>query len=135
MSSSQPSITLFRGFPSDARYTWSPFVNKLEARLRFGGLSYRRDEGSPVKAPRGKIPYVHLKTEGEPDTVLGDSKFIADTLVDAGVLLDLNSKLGPVEKAIDLSVRALLEEKVYWYGVSHEPFTHAFRSTQQRVLI
>ena len=52
------SITLYRGFPDSGQYTWSPFVTKLETRFRFAGINYRVEAGSPLKAPRGKIPYI-----------------------------------------------------------------------------
>lgn len=35
----QPPLTVYRGF------VWSPFVTKLETRLRFGGLAYKTEQG------------------------------------------------------------------------------------------
>jgi hypothetical protein len=75
----QPNITLFSGFQGSGAYVWSPFVIKLEARLRFTGLSYRTEAGSLLKAPRGKIPYIAISrkdSDGQaPVTpmILGDS--------------------------------------------------------------
>ncbi len=119
----QPNITLYRGFQGSGAYVWSPFVTKLEARLRFAGLSYRTKAGSPWKAPRGKIPYVTIsKTDaGSQDpatpTILADSTLISEKLVDDGVLDELNAKFSPTEKAHDLALRALLEDKLYFYQV------------------
>jgi len=115
-----PNITLYRGFQASAVYAWSPFFTKLEARLRFAGLPYRAEPGSLAKAPRGKIPYVAIsKTESTTTpTVLGDTTAIIQTFVEDGLLLDLNAKLSPTEKAHDLATRALLEEKLYFYQVS-----------------
>jgi hypothetical protein len=42
-------IIVFRGFKDPGVHVWSPFVNKLEARLRFAGLSYRVEPGSPMQ--------------------------------------------------------------------------------------
>ena len=116
----QLNITLYRGFQGSGIYVWSPFVNKLEARLRFAGLSYRTEAGSLSQAPRGKIPYVALaKTDSDnpTSTVLGDSTLIIEKLIKDDAVADLNVKLSPAEKAHDLALRALLEDKLYFYQV------------------
>ncbi len=45
------------------------------------------------------------------------------------MLDDLNAKLSPTEKAHDLALRALLEEKLYFYqvGVLVQMLSHAYR--------
>ena len=118
-SSSKPqlSITLYRGFPQKGVYVWSPFVTKLEARLRFAGLSYNADAGSPVKAPRGKIPYIEISNPDAAPFMLSDSSQISARFVGEGLIKDLNVKLSPAEKAQDLALRALLEDKLYYYQV------------------
>lgn len=111
-------IVLYRGFPASNAYIWSPFVTKLEARLRFAGLKYRADQGSFSKAPRGKIPYVEITHEGQRAPVsLGDSTMIARHLVEDGLCEDLNARLSPAGRAQDASIRALLEDKLYFYQV------------------
>ncbi|KAH6641283.1 hypothetical protein F5144DRAFT_126838 [Chaetomium tenue] len=113
-----PSLTLYSGFPARGRHVASPFVNKLETRLRLGGVTYKVATGSVFKAPRGKIPY--LDVEGAPGTApeqLADSTLITRRLVGDGYLQDLNAGLTPVERARDLAVRALLEDKLYFYQV------------------
>ncbi|KAL8676075.1 MAG: hypothetical protein Q9186_007370 [Xanthomendoza sp. 1 TL-2023] len=113
-----PTITVFRGFPATASYVWSPFVCKLEARLRFASLAYKTDQGAPPKGPRGKIPYLSVAKSNDaaaaPEMV-SDTTLISERLVDEGLAEDLNGKLSPVEKAQDAAVRALLEEKLYFY--------------------
>ncbi|KAK5999298.1 hypothetical protein QM012_005623 [Aureobasidium pullulans] len=111
------AITVYRGFQGKGYYTWSPFVTKLEARLRFAGISYDVDSGSPMKASRGKIPYIQLATAGEPVRTLGDSELIIEQLVNEGLLEDWNAGMSPVKQALDYSVRALLEDKLYFYQV------------------
>ena len=131
---SELEITLYRGFEGTGAYVWSPFVTKLEARLRFAGLSYHAEAGSLFKAPRGKIPYVAIsKTDSScqipvTPTMLADSTLIIAKLVEDGVSEDLNAKLSSTEKAHDLALRALLEEKLYWYqvGVPSQMFPHAY---------
>lgn len=136
----QPNITLYRGTPGPGAYVWSPFATKLEARLRFGGLSYRIENGSPLKAPRGKIPYVELskaESGSQPPaapTTLGDSTLIIKSFIQDGLLSDLNAKLSPTEKAQDLAIRALLEDKLYFYQVS-ELVSISLRSCRRGSLV
>ncbi|KAF6823185.1 glutathione s-transferase [Colletotrichum plurivorum] len=112
----QPRIVLYRGFPASSAYIWSPFVTKLETRLRLAGFKYRADQGSFAKAPRGKIPYVEITYEGQQTPVgLGDSAMIARHLVEDGVCEDLNAGLSPAGRAQDACIRALLEDKLYFY--------------------
>ena len=113
-----PSFTLFRGFPSSPSYVWSPFATKLEARFRFARLAYKTEQGAPPKAPRGKIPYLIISKTGDvaPDTV-SDTTLISEKLVADGLAEDLNGKITAAEKAQDLAVRALLEDKLYFYQV------------------
>ncbi|KAL2195185.1 hypothetical protein P885DRAFT_41026 [Corynascus similis CBS 632.67] len=120
-----PSLTVYRGFPTRGCYTFSPFVTKLEARLRIGGLPYRVETGSVFKAPRGKIPYLDLDRadgdgcnkagENEPPEQLCDSTLIPRRLIDEGYMPDLNAALTPAERARDLAVRAMLEDKLYFF--------------------
>ncbi|TVY40241.1 Failed axon connections-like protein [Lachnellula occidentalis] len=116
---SAPTITVFRGSKNLGAYVWSPFVTKLETRLRFAGLAYRTDAGSPKSAPRGKIPYMVIS---EPNssalaTSLADSGLIIEKLKGNGYLHDLNTGLSPVQKAHDMALIALLEDKLYFYQV------------------
>jgi hypothetical protein len=113
---SSPQITVFRGEPSNNAYVWSPFVIKLEARLRFSGVSYRLGVGSPRTGPKGKIPYIESTRADGATSTIGDSTLIIRSLVDDGTLLDANRALPPVQRAHDLAIRALMEDKVYFYG-------------------
>ena len=110
----QLPITLYRGWLDLGKHVWSPFVVKLEARLRFSNIPYKTEAGSVRNAPKGKIPYVNFG-DGE---MLGDSTLIIKRLVQRGVLPDLNGRLEAAEWALDLSLRALLQEKLYFNGVS-----------------
>lgn len=117
------NITVYRGFPATANYVWSPFVTKLEARFRFAGVSYIPEQGSLIKAPRGKIPYMSIttsKTTSEPE-FLSDTQLISDQLTERGILPDLNDHLSPTEKVVDQALRALLEDKLYFYNVRLGP--------------
>ncbi len=115
-----PNITLFRGWKGTGSYVWSPFVTKVEARLRFSGIPYHVAAGSPRQSPRGKIPYIELSNlDSAQSTVLSDSTLIINRLVEDEIVDDLNSELSPVEKAHDLALRALLEDKYYFYQVGY----------------
>lgn len=117
LSKSVPAITLFRGLPGAGVYTTSPFVIKLEARLRFGNLAYRTDVGFISQSPRGKVPYVSIvRAEGRIQK-LSDSTLIPRALIESGDLEDLNAKLSATETLSDLALTALLEEKLYFYQV------------------
>lgn len=112
-------MTLYRGFPNSPSLVWSPFVNKLEARLRFSGVPYTIEQGSPRSSPRGKIPYIGIITsKSNNDTeYYSDTQLITDMLMENGVVPNLNEGLSPAEKAIDLALTALLEDKLYFYNV------------------
>lgn len=124
----QPDITVFRGWKDSGKYVWSPYVIKLETRLRFAGVRYITGVGSPKTAPKGKIPYIEYRkpsfSSSSPSptvresALMGDSTLITKTLTECGVLSDLNSALGPAERSHDVALRALLEDKLYFYHVS-----------------
>lgn len=104
-------LKVWRGSLPQNIYVWSPFVTKLEARLRFAEVPYSLGAGSPKSAPRAKIPYVSLEDGDQ----FGDSTFIIRKLVEDGRLPDLNASVSPAQRAQDLALRALLEEKLYFY--------------------
>ncbi|KAI1160296.1 hypothetical protein F5B18DRAFT_515425 [Nemania serpens] len=131
------TITVFRGFKDPGAFVWSPFVTKLEARLRFGGLSYATEAGSPRQGPKGKIPYVDIASSGpggtETKTTLGDSSLIVAALCADGVLPDLAAPLSKVERAHDLALRALLEDKLSFYH-AWERWTQNYYTMRDHVL-
>ncbi|CAJ2505675.1 Uu.00g130690.m01.CDS01 [Anthostomella pinea] len=124
---SQPSITVFRGWDDPGKLVWSPYVIKLEARLRFAGLSYTTEADSTRQSPKGKIPYIDYEPASVQGTAssaeatgvekqrLSDSTLIIKALTERDVLPDLNAALTPAECTHDLALRALLEEKLYFY--------------------
>jgi hypothetical protein len=122
MTSKDPKLILFRGWLDRGTYTWSPFVTKLEFRFRHAKLAYNAESGSAKAAPKGKIPYVDLSAFQENDahgpSLMGDSTFIIQHLLSIGRLPGLNESLSDGEKLNDLAVKALLEEKLYFYHAS-----------------
>ncbi|KAI1386148.1 uncharacterized protein F4822DRAFT_431021 [Hypoxylon trugodes] len=124
-TSKRLDITVFRGWKESGHYVWSPYVTKLEARLRFAGLSYKTDAGSLKAAPKGKIPYIECndlssssanqQESSQPKILLSDSALIPRTLSEWGVLPDLNGSLDPVKRSHDAGLIALLENKLYFY--------------------
>ncbi|RYO95292.1 hypothetical protein DL766_002278 [Monosporascus sp. MC13-8B] len=111
--SATPDITVFRGWEDPGRYVWSPYVIKLEARLRFGGM-------------RGHV-------WAETNSLLSDSTFIIKVLSRWGIVPDLNAVLGPEDRAKDLALRALLEEKLYFYH-TWERWVRNYYSMRDHVL-
>jgi hypothetical protein len=126
ITDTKPSITIFRGWKDFGKHVWSPFVIKLEARMRFAGIRYAVDVGSPRTAPKGKVPYVECRRrngsdqgEEEEEEVqqVADSTLIIQTLTQWGDLPDLNAALSGPDAARDMALRALLEDKLYFYHV------------------
>lgn len=118
----QPELTVYRGWPTQGEHVWSPFVIKLEARLRFAGVPYHTAAGNPKLAPRGKIPYVAIPIPDEPVdsiTKMGDSTLIIKHLIQRGTVPDLNAWLSPEDKVKDLALRALLEDKLCFFHVRY----------------
>ncbi|RDL30130.1 Uncharacterized protein BP5553_10408 [Venustampulla echinocandica] len=120
-------LIVYRGWLDPGKHVWSPFVIKLEARLRFAGIPYVTEAGSTRTGPKGKIPYIECRGlrpsenssgfQDRPpiDATLGDSTLIIKRLVEWDVLPDINRKISPASRAQDLAIRALLEDKLYFY--------------------
>lgn len=117
MTSKAPNLTVFRDRDDPGAYTWSPFVVKLEARLRFSHLTYTTQAGSLGASPKGKLPYVRIDEDNGQSTILSDTALITKSLVKSGAIKDLNANLTPAQAATDLAIRALLEDKLYFLNV------------------
>jgi hypothetical protein len=119
--SNQPiDITLFRGWKSPGSYVWSPFVTKLELRLRLSHIQYKTDAGSAKSGPTGKIPYVEICEKNTPNASpisIGDSSLIANYFTEHGLIHDLDANQSASSQALDLAVRALLEDRLYFLNV------------------
>lgn len=91
--------------------------------MRFAGVVYRTEAGSPRTAPRGKIPYIKIGGEdGSPGRTIADSSLIIKDLIGNGMIDDLNATaLTPAEKTFDRGVRALLEDQLYFIQVDSYP--------------
>ncbi|KAK8121538.1 hypothetical protein PG999_005658 [Apiospora kogelbergensis] len=85
-------LTVHRGWKDTGKHVWSPFT-----------------------APRGKIPYVEFSSSPQQGDALGDSGLIIRALTERGLLPDLNARLGGEERARDLAVRAMLEDRLCFY--------------------
>lgn len=118
MASKAPNLTLFRDRNAPGAYTWSPFVIKLEARLRFSNLPYATKAGTLTDSPKGKLPYVRIEGDDGQSSLLSDTALITKTLIKSGTIADLNADLSPVQAATDLAIRALIEDKLYFLMVN-----------------
>ncbi|KAF4217020.1 hypothetical protein CNMCM8980_003988 [Aspergillus fumigatiaffinis] len=130
---SSPLITVYRGFPETGCYIWSPFVTKLETRLRFANIRYRTEQGSIPKAPRGKVPYVSIEDGEQPPQTLSDSTLITKALIEKGYTGDLNQHLSPTERLHDLALKALLEDKLPPYQI-YERWILNFYTMRSKIL-
>jgi glutathione S-transferase len=131
-SNPQPEITLYRGWDTPGQYVWSPFVTKVEFRLRTSVLPYTSAAGSPSSGPKGKIPYIDMETDASKDC-LADSSLILRKFSDQGLITDVNAKLSPKDRAIDLAIRALLEDKLCFY-LSYERWIKNYHSMRDHAL-
>ncbi|KAL4787477.1 hypothetical protein BJX76DRAFT_5449 [Aspergillus varians] len=119
-------------------------LTKLEARLRFARIPYKIAAGSVKTAPKGKIPYIEITDRNDETSLattsstnitssLGDSTLIIKHLVERNILPDLNGDLSPSERAHDLALRALLEDKAYFYN-TRERWTENYYTMRDHVL-
>ncbi|OZJ01456.1 hypothetical protein BZG36_05749, partial [Bifiguratus adelaidae] len=114
--SSRPHLTLYRGWEDRGCYVWSPFVTKLELRLRLSNFPYTIESGSSTTAPKGKIPYIELRSrEDGSSSALADSTLIIKHLVERGYLEDLYVSKPSTTRAHDVAIRAMLEDRLYFY--------------------
>jgi glutathione S-transferase len=87
----------------------SPFCMKLETWLRMARLPYELvNDGNPMKAPKGKLPYI--EDEG---VVVADTSFVIEHLERRhGVSLD--AALTPAQRAQATAFQRLFEDSLYW---------------------
>ncbi|NOT13021.1 MAG: glutathione S-transferase family protein [Methylococcaceae bacterium] len=89
----------------------SQFCVKLETYLRMTKLPYEIVETLPLKAPRGKLPYIE-----DNGNKLADSRLILNYLKSTyGNSLDMH--LTPEQQGIATAFQRLLEEHLYWIGM------------------
>ncbi|KAH7379566.1 hypothetical protein BKA66DRAFT_466290 [Pyrenochaeta sp. MPI-SDFR-AT-0127] len=112
-------LVIARGTDRPGQYSWSPFVTKVEFRFRLGKLSYENGTSGPLQGPRGKIPYIEISTPDSPSEVVADSFLITKDFINRRFLLDVNTALSGKDAGHDLAIRAILEEKLYFYNM-HE---------------
>jgi len=108
-------IKLYQYAPLFGLPNASPFCMKLETYLRMAQLPF---EIVPFEmrhisnAPKGKMPYIE-----DQGTTLADTTLIIEHLKQAyGDRLD--AALSPEQRAIALAFQRLMEENLYWAGVS-----------------
>lgn len=114
-TSVERSITI-HGANKPGHYTWSPFVTKLEFRLRLANSPYQHGVGGPISGPKGKIPYLELSCPGAPSEILADTTLITKELISRGLLSDMNAALAARDIAYDLGIRGLLEDRLFFYN-------------------
>lgn len=123
-SQNESQLTLYRGYDGAGQFVWSPFVSKLECRLRISKAPYIRGIGSAPAGPRKKIPYLDLTAPDGTVAHLSDTTSIAKELIKRRILPDLNAKLTGSQKAVDVAIRAMLEEKLYFLQARERWLTH-----------
>lgn len=90
----------------------SPFCVKLELWLKLAGIPYTVVEKKmPQKGPKKKFPYVIID-----GTAMGDSTLIIEHLTRVRKI-DLDAGLTDRERALDQTLWAMCDERLYWYMV------------------
>jgi len=117
MSTKLPAMILHRGPNQPGHYVWSPFVTKTEFRLRVATLPYTSGSGGPSSGPKGKIPYLSLSAANDTPEILSDSTLIPKALVSKNLMHDLNARLSAKDRATDLAIRSLLEDKLHYCNI------------------
>ncbi len=104
-------ITLYQFSPSWGIPNLGQFNVKVETYLRMTQIPYKVIETLPLKAPKGKLPFIE-----EDGIKIGDSSFIIEYLKKKyGDPLDRH--LNEEQQAIMLAMQRLLEEHLYWIGM------------------
>ncbi|KAG1733639.1 uncharacterized protein EDB91DRAFT_1238567 [Suillus paluster] len=114
VSESRPHVILWGVAKPPNAPSSSGFCQKLEAFLRFSGISYELGETVPRKAPKGKVPFANIRHDGKTVTV-ADSHFIICYLVENGLVKDPDTiaDLTPVQKGESRAWQAYIEEVLY----------------------
>jgi glutathione S-transferase len=89
----------------------SQFCVKVETYLRITNLPYQLIDSLPLKAPRGKLPFIMDNSQK-----VADSRLIIHYLK-ATYGDSLDAHLSTQEKAIAIAYQRLLEEHLYWVGM------------------
>lgn len=100
-------ITLYKFGSVGEALDLSPFCVKVEAYLRLRGLAFEAVKMPPMRAPRGKLPYIELGGE-----VIADSSEIVRRLERHGAALD--EGLTPTQRARARFIQSALEEHLYF---------------------
>lgn len=86
----------------------SPFCVKVETYLRMAALPFEVVAAIPLRAPKGKLPFIEDGGER-----IADSRFIIDYLAQTyGDTLD--GHLTPAERAVSNAMQRLIEDDLYW---------------------
>lgn len=104
-------ITLYQFSPTWGVPNLGQFNVKVETYLRMVGLPYKVMETMPLKAPKGKLPYIEDQGQS-----IADSRFILEYLKEQyGDPLDKG--LTAEQGAVMVAFQRLLEENLYWVGM------------------
>jgi glutathione S-transferase len=104
-------ITLYQFARTWSIPNLSHFCTKLETYLRINKLPYEIVETLPIKAPRGKLPYIE-----DQGRKLSDTRMIINYLK-ASYGNNDKALLSPEQQGIAKAYQRLLEEHMYWVSM------------------
>ncbi|CCA68639.1 related to glutathione S-transferase, putative-Talaromyces stipitatus [Serendipita indica DSM 11827] len=128
-SAKKLSVLRFAADPNE--FCSSPFVNKLEALLKFSGYPVQVERGDIMKMPRKLLPALKIDEE-----IVPDSEFAYDTCVVRGIAecLDYKVHLTDKEQAITIAIRALVETNLV-EAMSYERWIEHWYETRDLYLV
>lgn len=101
-------ITVFGFGPSLGLPDASPFVIKAQVLLKMANLPFRVGVSSPLKAPKGKLPFID-----DGGRLVADTTFIR-AHIETRYGFDFDAGLSDQEKAISWAFEKMAEDNLYW---------------------
>ncbi|TXI17955.1 MAG: glutathione S-transferase family protein [Nitrosomonas sp.] len=88
----------------------SPFCCKVETYLRMAGIDYEIKPALPLRAPKGKLPYIE-----DNGWKLADSRFIVTYL--KSTYSNLDQALNEMQLGASVAIQRMLEEHLFWVAL------------------
>lgn len=101
-------ITVYGFGPSSGLPDASPFVMKAQTLLKMANLPFRVGVSSPLKAPKGKLPFID-----DGGRIVADTAFIR-AHIEAHYRVDFDAGLSDRQKAIAWAFERMAEDNLYW---------------------
>ena len=105
-------IDLFRFTADSTKWEFSPWCNKLETLFAMTGTKFTIQSTMANKGPRGKVPFIDVKTASGETERIPDSEYAYNQLVKRGVVDDLDKDLSEEQRAVNHMIKVTMDELV-----------------------